>query len=79
MRRGYQRLSPQAIDVVWVRLRAGNAVRPTASALGFANEHGADLSDPVWWDPARSSRSGVWPVESGGAGLGLVRASGALT
>ena len=35
MTRGYQRLSPQAIDEVWVRLRAGNAVKPTARSLGL--------------------------------------------
>jgi IS30 family transposase len=32
---GYQWLSPQAIDQVWVRLRAGNAVKPTARELGL--------------------------------------------
>ena len=35
VRRSYQRLSPVAIDEIWVRLRAGHAVKPTARALGL--------------------------------------------
>lgn len=35
MARGYQRLSPQAIDEVWVRLRAGHAAKPAARQLGL--------------------------------------------
>jgi IS30 family transposase len=31
----YERLTPQAIDQVWVRLRAGEAAKPTARALGL--------------------------------------------
>ena len=36
MARGnYERLTPQAIDEVWVRLRAGMAAKPTARELGL--------------------------------------------
>ena len=31
----YERLTPQAIDQVWVRLKAGEAAKPTARALGL--------------------------------------------
>ena len=33
---GYQRLSPEAIDEIWVRLRAGHAAKPTARQLGLS-------------------------------------------
>ncbi len=36
MTRGYQRLSPEAVDEIWVRLRAGHAVKPTARELGIS-------------------------------------------
>jgi hypothetical protein len=36
MVRGYQRLSPGAMDEVWVRLRAGHAAKPTARQLGLS-------------------------------------------
>ena len=37
MARGnYERLTPQAIDEVWVRLRAGMAAKPTARELGLS-------------------------------------------
>jgi IS30 family transposase len=32
---GYERLTPQAIDQVWLRLRAGQAAKPTARELGL--------------------------------------------
>jgi IS30 family transposase len=32
----YERLTPQAIDRVWVKLRAGHAAKPTARALGLS-------------------------------------------
>ena len=35
VRRSCQMLSPVAIDEIWVRLRAGHAVKPTARALGL--------------------------------------------
>ena len=31
----YERLTPEAIDQVWVRLRAGQAAKPTARELGL--------------------------------------------
>jgi hypothetical protein len=31
----YERLTPQAIDQVWLRLRAGHAAKPTARELGL--------------------------------------------
>lgn len=31
----YQRLSAEAIDEIWIRLRAGNSVRPTSRQLGI--------------------------------------------
>lgn len=31
----YERLTPQAIDQVWLRLRAGEAAKPTARELGL--------------------------------------------
>ena len=31
----YERLTPEAIDQVWLRLRAGQASRPTARELGL--------------------------------------------
>ena len=31
----YERLTPQAIDQVWLRLRAGRAAKPTARELGL--------------------------------------------
>src|SRR3954462_13790165 len=31
----YQRLTPQAIDAVWLRMRAGQAAKPTARELGL--------------------------------------------
>jgi DNA-binding NarL/FixJ family response regulator len=31
----YERLTPEAIDRVWVRLRAGQAAKPTARELGL--------------------------------------------
>jgi IS30 family transposase len=34
---GYQRLSPETIDEIWIRLRAGHSVRPTARQLGLAS------------------------------------------
>ena len=36
MARRYQRLSPELVDEVWVRLRAGHAAKPTARALGLS-------------------------------------------
>jgi DNA-binding NarL/FixJ family response regulator len=36
MARTYQRLSPEAMDAIWVRLRAGNAAKPTARQLGLS-------------------------------------------
>ena len=36
MTRRYQRLSPELVDEVWVRLRAGHAAKPTARALGLS-------------------------------------------
>ena len=33
-RQHYQRLSPADIDAIWVRLRAGHSVKPTARTLG---------------------------------------------
>jgi IS30 family transposase len=35
VRGNYERLTPQAIDEVWVRLRAGMAAKPTARELGL--------------------------------------------
>jgi IS30 family transposase len=35
-RQNYQRLSPADIDEIWVRMRAGHAVKPTARSLGLA-------------------------------------------
>jgi IS30 family transposase len=35
MPRGYQRLSPAEIDALWIRMRAGQAAKPTARALGL--------------------------------------------
>ena len=32
----YERLSPEAIDEIWVRLRAGHAAKPTARQLGLS-------------------------------------------
>jgi IS30 family transposase len=34
--RKYERLSPEAIDQVWLRLREGHAAKPTARALGLS-------------------------------------------
>ena len=34
MAQRYQRLSPEAIDQLWVRLRGGHAVKPAARQLG---------------------------------------------
>ena len=34
-RQHYQRLSPADVDEIWVRLRAGHSVKPTARALGL--------------------------------------------
>ncbi len=31
----YERVTPEAIDQVWVRLRAGQAAKPTARELGL--------------------------------------------
>ena len=31
----YERLTPEAIDRVWVRLRTGQAAKPTARELGL--------------------------------------------
>src|SRR5215207_1219784 len=36
MLRGYQRLSPGAMDAVWVRLRGGHAAKPKARQLGLS-------------------------------------------
>ena len=36
MARSYERLSPEAIDEIWVRLRAGHAAKPTARQLGIS-------------------------------------------
>ena len=37
MARGdYERLTPEAIDEVWVRMRAGHAAKPTARELGLS-------------------------------------------
>ena len=47
-----RRLSPEAIDEIWVRLRAGQAAKPTARQLGLSPEHGAHLSDALRRDPA---------------------------
>ena len=35
-RRSYQWLTPEAIDQIWVRLRAGQAAKPTARELGLS-------------------------------------------
>ncbi|WP_030485957.1 IS30 family transposase [Nocardioides aequoreus] len=35
MARRYERLSPEAIDQLWVRLRAGHAAKPASRALGL--------------------------------------------
>jgi transposase, IS30 family len=31
----YEKLTPQAIDELWLRLRAGKAAKPTARELGL--------------------------------------------
>jgi hypothetical protein len=31
----YERLTPEAIDQVWLRMRAGQAAKPTARELGL--------------------------------------------
>ena len=36
MARSYQRLSPEAMDAIWVRLRAGHAAKPAARQLGLS-------------------------------------------
>ena len=36
MARSYERLSPEAMDEIWVRLRAGHAAKPTARQLGIS-------------------------------------------
>jgi IS30 family transposase len=36
MARSYEWLSPEAIDEIWVRLRAGHAAKPTARQLGIS-------------------------------------------
>lgn len=36
MARTYQRWSPGTMDAIWVRLRAGNAAKPTARQLGLS-------------------------------------------
>ena len=36
MARSYERLSREAIDEIWVRLRAGHAAKPTARQLGIS-------------------------------------------
>jgi IS30 family transposase len=36
MARSYQRLSPETMDAIWVRLRAGHAAKPTARQLGLS-------------------------------------------
>ena len=46
-RQHYQRLSPADIDEIWMRMRAGHSVKPTRVELGAADQHGADLPDPV--------------------------------
>ena len=34
-RQQYQRLSPTDIDEIWLRMRAGHSMKPTARALGL--------------------------------------------
>jgi len=34
----YERLTPEAIDEVWLRLRAGQAAKPTARELGLCTD-----------------------------------------
>ena len=36
MARSYERLSPEAMDEIWVRLRAEHAAKPTARQLGIS-------------------------------------------
>lgn len=63
MPRGYQRLSPAEVDAIWVRLRAGNAAKPTARALGLPTSTvrayllrcGGIRPDPRRRSPARLS------------------------
>ncbi len=63
MPRGYQWLSPAEVDAIWVRLRAGNAAKPTARGLGLPTSTvrayllrcGGIRPDPRRRSPARLS------------------------
>ena len=37
----YEWLTPEAIDQLWTRMRAGHAPKPTARELGFEHVDGA--------------------------------------
>jgi len=41
----FERLTPEAIDQVWVRLKAGQATKPTARELVIVHQHGPGVPD----------------------------------
>ena len=49
----YEKLTPEAIDELWVRLRSGKAAQPAARELGLGtDQHGSGVSVALRWDPA---------------------------
>ena len=46
-RQNYQRLSPADIDEIWSRLRCRALGQADSSSTRAADQHGADLPDPV--------------------------------
>jgi hypothetical protein len=48
----YEKLTPEAIDELWVRLWSGKAAKPAARELDLGDHHGSGVSAALWWDQA---------------------------
>jgi hypothetical protein len=48
----YEKLTPEAIDELWVRLRSGKAAKPAARELGLGTSTVPGVSVALRWDPA---------------------------
>ena len=63
----YERLTPQAIDQVWLRMRAGQAAKPTARELGLFPGTVRGLSGALRWDQTRAAPKSTRSVAARGA------------
>ena len=69
----YERLTPEAIDQVWLRMRAGQAAKPTARELGLCTGTVRAYLLRCGGIRPEPRRRAAGPAESGGAGGDLPR------